>query len=75
MSINTGTYIFASYKNKVALPAHARMCNTSSHRFVVTFLGRHPELRLRTTTNIKRSRAKVSREEVHKFFEHFQAGV
>ncbi len=51
------TYIVASYKNKVALPARARMSNTSSHRLTM------------------RSRAKVSREEVHKFFEHFQEGV
>jgi hypothetical protein len=49
------------------------MCNTSSHRFDVSFFGHHLELRLRTT-NIKRAGPKVSQEEVHEFFQHFKAG-
>jgi hypothetical protein len=49
--------------------------NLPGHRFVARFLGRHPELRLRMTTNIKRARARVSREEVVKFFENFQEAV
>ena len=39
------------------------------------FLGRHPELRLRATNNIKRARAGLSREEVDTFFVHFTEAV
>ena len=54
------------------------MNNYPSKHFVYHFMKRHPELSFRVVNNIKRSRAKVSREEVMKFFGHFSkvaAGV
>jgi hypothetical protein len=45
--------------------------NLPSRRFVDTFLGRHPDFILRKTNPIKRSRARLSREEVQKFFDNF----
>jgi hypothetical protein len=46
-----------------------------TYRFVARFLGRHPELSLRATNNIKRARAGLSREEVDSFFEHYSEAV
>jgi transposase len=43
--------------------------------FVKSFLNRHPELGLRQTNPIKRSRASVSREDVTEFFNHFSKSV
>jgi hypothetical protein len=37
---------------------------------VDSFLGRHPEITMRRTNPIKRSRASLSREEVVEFFEN-----
>jgi hypothetical protein len=42
---------------------------------VARFLGRHPELSLRATNNIKRARAGLSREEVDSFFEYYSEAV
>ena len=42
--------------------------NLPTHRFGMRFLGRHPELSLRKTTLIKRSRASVSMAEIEEFF-------
>jgi helix-turn-helix, Psq domain len=49
--------------------------NLPTKKFVKGFLNRHPNLAMRKTNNIKRSRASVSREEVLEFFEHFSKTV
>lgn len=46
--------------------------NLPTHRFVKRFLGRHPELNLRKTNLIKRSRAKVSVTDINEFFAHYE---
>lgn len=46
--------------------------NLPTHRFVATFLGRHPELRLRKTNLIKRSRASVSVADIEEFFKNYE---
>ena len=45
--------------------------NYPSKHFVYHFMRRHPELTFRAANNIKRSRARVSREDVQKLFNHF----
>ena len=49
--------------------------NLPTRRFVVRFLNRHPQFRLRRTNAIKRSRAMLSREDVKKFFDNFITAV
>lgn len=49
--------------------------NMPTHRFVATFLGRHPELKLRKTNLIKRSRASVSVADIEQFFLNYQECV
>jgi len=45
--------------------------NMPTHSFTVRFIGRHPDLSLRTANPIKRSRAAVTREDVTSFIEHW----
>jgi hypothetical protein len=45
--------------------------NLPTRRFVTSFLKRHKEFSLRKTNPLKRSRARVSREEVQGFFANF----
>ncbi|MBM3939047.1 MAG: hypothetical protein FJ333_10420 [Sphingomonadales bacterium] len=43
-----------------------------THRFIDSFLQRHPRLKLRRTNLIKRARANVGEAEVEEFFRHYQ---
>ena len=49
--------------------------NKPTSRFIYRFLERHPDLKLRKTNPIKRSRAAVSREDVQEFFTHFKVSA
>ena len=46
--------------------------NFPTKRFADTFIARHPDLKVRNTNPIKRSRAAVSREMAMEFFNNFQ---
>ncbi len=49
--------------------------NLPTTRFVDRFIGRHPELSLRQTNNIKRSRASLTKEEVAEFIKNWETTV
>lgn len=49
--------------------------NLPSKRFIVRFMSRHKELSLRRANPIKRSRAKVSREQVTEFIKNWQKEI
>lgn len=49
--------------------------NLPTRRFVDRFIGRHPELAIRKTNNIKRSRAAMSSEEVADFINNWEKTI
>ena len=68
-------YFVKAYLDKKGKTALRFKMNLPTHRWVVSFLGRHKSLTLRTSNPIKRSRAAVSREEVGRFFDQFMKSV
>jgi hypothetical protein len=67
-------YFVKSYLDKKGASTRFKD-NLPTRQFVDKFLGRHKDLSLRTANNIKRSRAKVSRDDVTSFIHNFEKSV
>ena len=64
-------FFVKSYLDRKGVKSRLSDGNLPSYKWVATFLQRHPEFTLRKTTAIKTGRARVSRTEIRKFFDHY----